>query len=119
MSHYHDPSDMKLIGDLLKAAPDEVNAWLKLDGIVGREDGAIPRKYRELIAVACALHTQCVYCIEAHSRGAQQAGASEAELAEAAMIGTALRAGGSGAHSALALKFFRAAGGPDSDQTGG
>lgn len=110
MTHYHDPSDMKLIGDLRKAAPTEVDAWIGLDRIVGREDGAIPRKYRELIAVACALHTQCVYCIEAHSKAASKAGASEAELAEAAMIATALRAGGSGAHSALALKFFRAAG---------
>lgn len=107
MSHYHDPSDMKLIGDLRKAAPTEVGAWLQLDSIVGREDGAIPRKYRELIAVACAMHTQCVYCIEAHATAAKKAGVTEEELAEATMIGTALRAGGAGAHSALALKLFR------------
>lgn len=109
MSHYHDPSDLKLIRDLRTAAPEEVGAWLKLDGVVGRDDGEIPRKYRELIALACALHTQCVYCLEAHAGAAQKSGASESELAEAAMIGTALRAGGAGAHSALALKFYRAA----------
>ena len=49
-----------------KLAPTEFTAWLNLDKIVGREGGAIPRKYRELIALAVACTTQCPYCIEAH-----------------------------------------------------
>ena len=108
MGHYHDPSDLKLIRDLRKAAPTEVNAWLGLDGVVGREDGEIPRKYRELIAVACALHTQCVYCIEIHAGAAQKSGASEPEWPRPPDR-TAMSAGGAGAHSSLALKFYRAA----------
>jgi alkylhydroperoxidase/carboxymuconolactone decarboxylase family protein YurZ len=37
-----------------KLAPTEFNAWLNLDKIVGREGGAIPRKYRELMALSVA-----------------------------------------------------------------
>jgi len=55
--------------------------------------GAIPVKYKELIAVAVALTTQCPYCIEIHSDNARRAGATEAELAEAAMVSASLRAG--------------------------
>jgi len=49
--HYHDPADMRFIKEMGKLAPTEFNAWLGLDKIVGRDDGAIPRKYRELIAL--------------------------------------------------------------------
>ncbi len=42
-------------------------------------EGAIPVKYKELIAVAVALTTQCPYCIEVHSGNARKAGATDAE----------------------------------------
>ena len=48
--HYHDAGDMARLKDLANAAPEEFKAWLNLDRIVAREDGKIPRKYRELIA---------------------------------------------------------------------
>jgi AhpD family alkylhydroperoxidase len=105
-NHYHDPSDLKLLADMQAAAPAEFKAWANLDGIVGRKDGAIPLKYRELIAVATAHVTQCVYCIEIHSKNAKKAGASKAELAEAILIAAALRAGGAAAHGGMALKHF-------------
>ncbi|MFT4009072.1 MAG: carboxymuconolactone decarboxylase family protein [Nocardioidaceae bacterium] len=106
MSHYHDPSDMDLLKDMKAAAPREFSAWMKLDQIVGIEDGAIPKKYRELIAVACAHLTQCVYCMEDHVAGAKKAGATKEELVEASLLATALRAGAAGAHGALALKLY-------------
>ena len=56
-------------------------------------DGAIPKKYKELMAVAIALTTQCVYCIELHRQEAIKAGATEQELAEAVHVASALRAG--------------------------
>jgi alkylhydroperoxidase/carboxymuconolactone decarboxylase family protein YurZ len=40
-----------------KLAPTEFNAWVGLDQVIGRSDGAIPRKYRELMAVAVACTT--------------------------------------------------------------
>ena len=79
---------------------------LALDGIVGREDGKIPRKYRELIAVAVAHTTQCVYCIEVHTKNAKKAGASKEEVVEAVLLAAALRAGGAAAHGTLAMKFY-------------
>ncbi|HME68661.1 MAG TPA: carboxymuconolactone decarboxylase family protein [Myxococcota bacterium] len=95
---------------MAKLAPEEFKAWLALDGIVTREDGHIPRKFRELIALAVAHTTQCVYCIEAHAKGAKKAGATREEVAETALLAAALRAGGAAAHGTLALKFFDQAG---------
>src|SRR5437762_6161827 len=66
-------------------------------------DGAIPVKYKELIAVAVALTTQCPYCIDIHSANARKAGATGAEMVEAAMIAAALRAGAAVTHATHAL----------------
>ena len=104
--HYHDPADLRLLKEMGKEAPTEFNAWLALDKIVGREDGAIPRKYRELIALGVAFTTQCPYCIEVHTKAAKGAGASRAELTEASLIAAALRAGAAATHGAMALKFY-------------
>jgi AhpD family alkylhydroperoxidase len=105
-NHYHDRSDLKHLGEMKKAAPHEFNAWANLDAIVGREDGHIPRKYRELIAVATAHVTQCVYCIEVHTKAAKKAGATREEVVEAIFLAAALRAGGAAAHGTLALKLY-------------
>lgn len=113
MSHYHDPSDMKRLRDLRKAAPREFAAWMQLDEIVGIEDGAVPLKMRELIAVACAHMTQCVYCMEDHVAGAKRAGATKSEVSEAILIAAALRAGAAGAHGGLAMKMYDASPGAD------
>ena len=50
-------------------------------------------KYKELIAVAVALTTQCLYCVEIHTNNAKKAGATEQELAETTLVAAALRAG--------------------------
>jgi AhpD family alkylhydroperoxidase len=104
--HYHDVGDLRLLKEMSKLAPTEFNAWLNLDKVVGREDGAIPRKYRELIALAVACTTQCPYCIEVHSKAAKKAGASREEITESALLAAALRAGGAATHGAMALKFY-------------
>ncbi len=104
--HYHDVSDLRLLKEMGKLAPNEFNAWLALDKVVAREDGAIPRKYRELLALGVALTTQCPYCIEVHVKAAKTAGASREEITEAAFIAAALRAGGAATHGAMALKLY-------------
>jgi AhpD family alkylhydroperoxidase len=106
MDHYHDPSDLKLLSELKKLAPEEFKGFVALDSIVGRENGAIPRKYRELIALGVALTTQCPYCLEVHTRGAKRAGATREELAEVVFLAAALRAGAAATHGTLALKLF-------------
>jgi AhpD family alkylhydroperoxidase len=104
--HYHDAADLRLFKDMRKLAPKEFEAWLGLDNIVGRSDGAVPRKYRELIALAVACTTQCPYCIEVHAKAARSAGATREEVVESAFLAAALRAGGAATHGAMALKFF-------------
>src|SRR6202163_2028768 len=106
MSHYHDSDDLKILKDLKELAPEEFKGFVALDAIVGREGGAIPRKYRELIALAVACTTQCPYCLDVHSRAAKRAGASREEVVEAALLAAALRAGAATTHGALALKLF-------------
>jgi AhpD family alkylhydroperoxidase len=104
--HYHDPADLRFLKQMSKLAPNEFTAWLNLDKIVAREDGAIPRKYRELIALAVACTTQCPYCIEVHVKAAKAAGASREEVTESSLLAAALRAGGAATHGAMALKFY-------------
>lgn len=105
-NHYHDPSDLNLLADMKKEAPEEFKAWFGLDQIVGRKDGAIPHKYRELIAVAVAHSTQCVYCIEVHTKAAKKAGATKKEVVEAVLLSAALRAGGAAAHGGMTMKLY-------------
>jgi AhpD family alkylhydroperoxidase len=106
MSHYHDATDLKLLPELKKLAPEEFKGFVALDSMVGREGRAIPRKYRELIALAVASTTQCPYCLDVHTRGAKRAGATREEVAEVVFLAAALRAGAAVTHGTLALKLF-------------
>lgn len=107
--HYHDSDDLKLLGEFKRLSPKEFSAFVEFDKTVGRTDGAIPQKYRELIAVAVACTTQCPYCLEVHTRAAKRAGATREEIAETSMLAAALRAGAAVTHGSLALKLFDAA----------
>jgi AhpD family alkylhydroperoxidase len=105
-THYHSPEDLKLLPEMKKLAPAEFKGFVELDAIVGREDGKIPRKYRELLALAVAFTTQCPYCLDVHTRAAKRAGATREEVVEATFIAAALRAGAAATHGALALRLF-------------
>jgi len=83
-------------------APQVMNAFWAFDK-AAVADGAIPVKYKELIAVAVAVTTQCPYCIEIHANNARKAGATDTELTEAAIVAAALRAGGEVTHATHAL----------------
>src|SRR5512139_1109666 len=83
-------------------APEVMKAFWAFDK-AAVADGAIPVKYKELIAVAVSLTTQCPYCIDIHSGNARKAGATDAEMAEAAMVAAALRAGAAVTHATHAL----------------
>lgn len=66
-------------------------------------DGSIPVKFKELIAVAIAFTTQCPHCIDIHRGNARKAGATDAEMIEAATIAAASRAGAAVTHATHAL----------------
>lgn len=107
MSDYFDREADKTYTKVYKQeTPDILAAFAAFDTAVFAAEGrAIPLKYRELIALAVGITTQCVYCIDAHSQKAVAAGADDAELAEAAWVATAIRAGGGFAHGRLAFKL--------------
>lgn len=50
--------------------------------------------------------TQCPYCIKGHTKAALRAGATREELMEAIWVATEMRAGGTYAHSSLAIATF-------------
>jgi AhpD family alkylhydroperoxidase len=98
--------DMRNLAKLKKLgtlAPEAMQAFQAFDK-AALADGAIPRKYKELMAVAVALTTQCPYCIEIHAKKAKKAGATEQELAETTLVAAALRAGGAVTHGTHALE---------------
>lgn len=83
-------------------APATFKAFVAFDQAAVRE-GVIPRRYKELIAVAVALTTQCPYCIEIHTQAAKREGATEQDLAETTLIAAALRAGAAMTHGTHTL----------------
>lgn len=103
--HFHDPSDRKYMHNLRQGAPDALKAFQAFDS-AALNTKAIPPKYAQLIAIGVALTTQCPYCLEAHTKEAKQAGATEEELAETVFVASALRAGAAMTHGWMAMKFF-------------
>jgi AhpD family alkylhydroperoxidase len=106
MAEYQSPEDMRFVKDLIAFAPAEAEAFFRLKSVTERSDGVIPQKYRELIALAVALTTQCSYCLDSHTRNAAKAGASREEIAETVFMAAALRAGGAVGHGLLTMKLF-------------
>src|SRR6266567_4950000 len=99
---YYNKENLTKLKKMNTLAPEVMKAFWAFDKLAVAE-GAIPVKYKELIAVAVALTTQCPYCIDIHSGNARKAGATDAELVEAAMVAAALRAGASVTHATHAL----------------
>lgn len=93
----YDMSNIKKLGSLGKKAEASMKAFAALDE-AALADGAIPKKYKELMAVAVALTTQCPYCLEIHKKHAIDAGATQEELAETTFVAAALRAGAAVTH---------------------
>jgi AhpD family alkylhydroperoxidase len=81
--------------------------------------GALSVKTKQIIAVAVAHVTQCPYCIRGHTKAALREGALNAELMEAIWVAAELRAGGSFAHSLLAIAEMEHAESGASNEQGG
>jgi AhpD family alkylhydroperoxidase len=88
------------LGTLAKEATDAFLAYDK----AALSDGVIPKKYKELMAVAVALTTQCPYCIEIHRKAALKAGVTQEEFAETVHVAAALRAGAAITHGTHLLE---------------
>ena len=99
----YDMKNLSRMKNLEANAPETMKAFVAFDK-ASVAAGAIPVKYKELMAVAVALTTQCPYCIEIHANKAREAGASEQEMTEVVFIAAALRAGGAITHGTHAIK---------------
>ena len=98
--------DMKNLGKLktIEAnAPEAMKAFWAFDK-AALAAGAIPVKYKELMALAVGFTTQCPYCIEIHANRAREAGATDQEISEVVLVAAALRAGGAVTHGTHAIK---------------
>jgi len=89
--------------DLKESQKDMFQAFINFNSEIFEKESALPRKVKELIALAVAHTTQCPYCIESHVKAAKKAGATNPEIAEAIFVTAALRAGGAFAHSTIAM----------------
>lgn len=55
--------------------------------------GALDKKTKELIAVACSVLAHCEWCIAFHVKGALDAGANDQEILESAWVGVLMGGG--------------------------
>ena len=99
----YDRKNLQKFNKLGELAPAAFKGFVAFDQ-AAFADGVIPLKYKELMAVAVALTTQCPYCIEIHATKAKKAGATEQELAETTLVAAALRAGGAMTHGTHTLE---------------
>ncbi|MCJ8013610.1 carboxymuconolactone decarboxylase family protein [Paenibacillus sp. KQZ6P-2] len=83
--------------------PESVNAFMNLLG-TNYADGALDTKTKELISVGIAAYNRCEYCIVFHVYKALEAGATRAQIIEAAMVAVAFGGGPSMAYSVTLLK---------------
>jgi hypothetical protein len=80
MSDYQNPAHLAVVPELLALATAEARTFLAFNHNAVRADGVVPRKYRELIALG--------------------------EIAEAAFVAAAVRAGDTLAHALLSLRLY-------------
>lgn len=57
------------------------------------ESEPFDEKTKELLALAASIGQQCSYCIDAHSRKAKKAGATEEEIAKVVQLAAVVGAG--------------------------
>ena len=100
---FHGVDAAKQFKHMRELVPEQYRAFLDFDGKVFAE-GALPVKTKELIALGIAQITQCPWCIDAHTKRAIKAGASDAEIGEVTFVAMAMAAGAAWSHGGLALQ---------------
>ncbi len=92
-----------------KYIPDTFRAFMGLHDSVIR-DGVVSKKNKELIAIGIAVSSKCKPCIYLHTQAAVQAGATPAEIFEAASVAVLMGGGPSFTHVQEIVKAFDALG---------
>jgi AhpD family alkylhydroperoxidase len=100
---FHDVDTGTQFKKMRELVPEAYRAFLDFDQKAFK-DGAIPAKMKELMALAIAQITQCPWCIDAHTKKAVRAGASDTEIAETIFVAMAMAAGAAWSHGGLVLQ---------------
>ncbi len=106
LDHLYARSNLKNLSNLGKFAPDGFNGYSSFSAAVTKE-GKLTEKFKEIIATASGVASQCPYCIDVHAKKAIRLGATSEELAEAILVVSALRAGSSYAHMANMIQSYQ------------
>jgi AhpD family alkylhydroperoxidase len=107
MSDIHYPKDgPKNFQKLMELNKDLFTSFVTFNQKVF-EEGKLPAKMKELVAVACAHITRCPYCIDGHIKKAKQLGATDEEIAEVVFVAVAMNAGASFAHSCISMEALK------------
>jgi AhpD family alkylhydroperoxidase len=86
--------DLAAAGRRLREAIPEVYAgYTALQRASVASDGALPARFKELIALAIAVTRECDGCIVAHARAAAGRGATASEVAEAMGVAILMNGG--------------------------
>ncbi|WP_423800930.1 carboxymuconolactone decarboxylase family protein [Neobacillus sp. SAB-20_R2A] len=99
-------SNLKNLSKLGKFAHVGFRGYSEFSAAATKE-GKLSAKFKEIIATASGVASQCPYCIDVHTKKAEQLGATSEELAEAIMVTSALRAGGSYVHMANMIQSYQ------------
>ncbi|WP_394238188.1 carboxymuconolactone decarboxylase family protein [Niallia oryzisoli] len=99
-------SNLQFVGQLGSFAPEGFKGYQAFSAAATKV-GNLSAKFKEIIAVAVANASQCPYCIDVHTKKAEQLGATNEELAEAVMVTSVVRAGGAYVHMANMIQSFR------------
>jgi len=98
-------SNLNNLSQLGQLAPEGFKGYSNFSAAATKA-GKLDGKFKEIIAVAAAHGTQCPYCIEVHTKNADKQGATSEELAEAILVTSALKAGGSYAHMSNMIESY-------------
>jgi len=105
---FYQKASLKHLRKLKAASPNAAESVAAMNTFFSKAvgEGVLPVKTKELIAIAVAHATKCVYCIDHHVKAAKKAGASEAEVSEAILVAVALSAGAAYTHAGMALEAY-------------
>ena len=106
---FHGVDVRKQFKRMRELAPEAYRAFLDFEAKVWKE-GALSTKTKELVGVGIAHITQCPWCIDAHTRRATKAGASDEEIGEVIFVSMAMAAGAAWSHGGLTLQCLEAHG---------
>ena len=87
-------SELSTAGRQLRdAIPEVYSGYARLSSAAMSDGGAVPAKFKELIALAIAVTRECDGCIAAHARGAARQHATAQEVAEALGVAILMNGG--------------------------